>query len=190
MTEKTTTTPARRARRTAKPLVATPTSVTAERLAAKSGLNDSMPDTTPVNADTHVAKKPARKAPVKKATTTRQPIEKKGPKAPIDFDARDWTYIAEKDPSDLHVTLAKLIGQRADIEITAKQVQAVLSMHPHFQRSKHNKTRAGYVPLADEIVHQRSVHMVAAHKDAREEMDAKVSTPAKKTAAKRTAKRS
>lgn len=121
------------------------------------------------------------------AKTAKKTSEKR---EPLTFDSKDWTYLAEKDPSSLHVTLAKLIEQRADVEITPKQVQAVLAMHPLFQRSDHNKARPDYVGLAPEIVEQRSVHMVQAHKDAAEIMAAKVATaPAKKAPAKRAAKK-
>jgi hypothetical protein len=120
-----------------------------------------------------------------KATSARPAAKKTAMnKDPMD---RDFTYLQDKDPSDLHVTLAKLIEQRADIEITPKQVQAVLSMHPHFQRSKLNKARPGYVGLDEEIVTQRSVHMVQAHKDAAANIAARAAQkPARKAAAKKT----
>jgi hypothetical protein len=100
---------------------------------------------------------------------------------------KDFTYLADKDPSDLHVTLAKVIEQRTDIDITAKQVQAVLSIHPYFQRSKLNKARPGYVGLDVEIVHQRSVHMVAAHEDAAAVIAARSAKATKKAPVRKTA---
>jgi hypothetical protein len=154
------------------------------------------------------AKRPARRTPAKKTTVPQHvkdqaaeveamvpaaPAKKTAKKAPaqdkkpVSFDDRDWTYINEKPTTSLHETLAKLIEQRADVEITPKQVQAVLAMHPHFQRSNHNKTRAGYVPLAGEIVEQRSIHMKLAHKDAAEAIAAKA--PAKPVTKKVAAKK-
>lgn len=117
----------------------------------------------------------AKKATVttKKSTTKSDPMD------------RDFTYLQDKGPSDLHVTLAKVITQRTDIEITAQQVQAVLGIHPHFQRSKLNKARPTYVALDPAIVNQRSVHMVQAHVDAAVE----ISQRAKKTTRKRVAKK-
>lgn len=118
--------------------------------------------------------------------TTKKVAEPK-PTAPKDFDSIDWAgRLEDKDPSELHEVFAKLIGQRADVEITAKQVQAVLTMHPYFQKSKHNKARSSYRPLAEPIVEQRSVHMKQAHVDARLIMDGlQAEAAAKKTTAKR-----
>jgi hypothetical protein len=116
--------------------------------------------------------------PAKKAT-------KAEPKKPVDFESRDWTYLQDKDPSDLHVTFAKAISQRADVEISAQQVQAVLAMHASFQRSKLNKSRPTYVALDEVIVKQRSVHMTQAHLDAAAEMAARGPKPTKKATAKK-----
>lgn len=134
----------------------------------------------------------AKKAPAKKATA---PASDK-PKSEQTFEERDWTYLDEKEPSEQHVLFAKEINRRTnlldedgeDMEISPKQVQAVLAMFPHFQRSDTNKKRSGYRPLAEEIVHQRSVHMTLAHEEARKIMDGLAAT-AKKTTAKAPAKK-
>ena len=137
----------------------------------------------PAHVTKQAAEVKAMKPAAKKATATKKttvaPAGSK--KDPMD---KDWTYLQEKEVSELHELLAKTITQRSDIEITAKQVQAVLAFHPHFQRSKINKSRSGYVGLNEVIVDQRSKHMVQAHKDARELMAQKVA-PVKKVAAKK-----
>jgi hypothetical protein len=139
------------------------------------------------------AKTTAKKAPAKKATDAPDK-----PKSEQTFEERDWSYLDEKDPSEQHVLFAKEINSRTeDIDISAKQVQAVLAMFPHFQRSATNKNRSQYRPLAEEIVHQRSVHMTLAHEEARRVLDGlaqeaakkaakKVAAPVKKAAAKKT----
>lgn len=142
---------------------------------------------------------PAKKATTKKAA----PAATDKPKSEQTFEERDWTYLDDKPPSEQHELFAKEINRRVnlvdgdgeDMPIDAKQVQAVLAMFPHFQRSATNKNRSQYRPLAEEIVHQRSIHMTQAHADAREIMDglaqaankatkkAPAKAPAKKVAA-------
>jgi len=144
---------------------------------------------------------PVKKAPAKKAApahvqkqakevASMVPAGPDKPKSEQTFEERDWTYLDEKDPSEQHVLLAKEINRRTEeIGINAKQVQAVLAMFPHFQRSATNKNRSQYRPLAAEIVEKRSEHMTLAHKEAREILDGLQSEVAKKTApaAKKTA---
>jgi hypothetical protein len=141
----------------------------------------------------------AKKTTAKKATAKKAPATPDKPKKEQTFEERDWTYLDDKDPSEQHVILAREINRRTNLldedgeemEISPKQVQAVLAMFPHFQRSETNKKRSGYKPLAEEIIHQRSVHMTLAHKEAREIMDGLAATanakPAKKTATKKVA---
>lgn len=144
---------------------------------------------------------PVKKAPAKKVAAA--PVDK--PKKEQTFEERDWTYLDDKPPSEQHELLAREINRRTNLEepILPEQVQAVLAMFPHFQRSATNKNRSQYRPLAGEIVHQRSVHMTLAHKEAREIMDGlaqeanakatkktvakKATTPAKKTTASKPA---
>lgn len=141
-------------------------------------------------APAHVVKQAAEVKAMKPAAKKATPAPKE--KAPKNFDDIDWVgRLEDKDPSDLHVTFAKLIQQRGDVEITAKQVQAVLTMHPYFQKSQHNKSRPTYHGLDEVIVDQRSKHMVQAHKDAAQILDdlaAKANGAAvKKVAAKKAA---
>lgn len=135
-----------------------------------------------------VAKK-AVPAHVRKQAAEMEALEASGkPKKDQTFEERDWTYLDDKDPSEQHVLFTKEINRRVNLEepITPEQVQAVLAMFPHFQRSATNKARSGYRPLNGEIVHQRSVHMTLAHKEARENMDRLAAEanakPVKKTA--------
>lgn len=144
----------------------------------------------------------AKKAPAKK--TAAAPATDK-PKKEQTFEERDWTYLDDKPPSEQHEILAKEINRRTnlmdddgeDMPISPKQVQAVLAMFPHFQRSATNKARSGYHALAPEIVEKRSEHMTLAHQEAREILDglqleaaAKLTkkTPAKAPAKKAAAK--
>ena len=151
---------------------------------------------------------PAKKATTKKsAPVARKSTAKKAaapapdkPKSEQTFEERDWTYLDEKEPSEQHVLFAKEINKRTNlevecdsceeaVEISPKQVQAVLAMFPHFQKSDTNKKRSGYRPLAEEIVHQRSIHMTQAHKDAREILDGLAQKATKKAPAKAPAKK-
>lgn len=171
---------AARAAGTRKPRTATPAKDPVQRAAAKKAV------------PAHVIKQAADVKKMVPAKKVAKPAKAETKQAP-EFEARDWTFLQEKDPSDLHVTFAQQITMRSDVEITAKQVQAVMAMHPSFQRSRTNKARPTYAALDPEIVEQRSVHMVLAHKDARDKIAARGDQPkkaaAKKTVAKRVAKK-
>jgi hypothetical protein len=98
---------------------------------------------------------------------------------------RDWTYLVEKEPSDLHEDLADFICDLTGFEpenkeefVKAVQMTAVLRMV--YQRSDRNKKRSTYRGLPQEIVEQRSVHMVAAHQDARPLIEARKAKEAPK----------
>lgn len=111
-------------------------------------------------------------------------------KADIPEDQRDWTYLAEKDPTALHQDFAVWLEQEIGVEMDLKTVQAVCVLRMVFQRSAANKSRADYRPLAGEVVEQRSIHMVQAHQDARkirEEQASKADAKKKAAAAKRAA---
>lgn len=113
-------------------------------------------------------------------------------KADIPEDQRDWTYLAEKDPTALHQDFAVWLQQEVGIEVDLKTVQAVCVLRMVFQRSEANKSRSDYRGLDETVVEQRSVHMVQAHQDARrirEEQAAKAEASKKAAAAKRAAKR-
>jgi hypothetical protein len=139
------------------------------------------------------AKKTTKKAPAKKAVPAHvkkqaaemEALEASGkPKKDQTFEERDWTYLDDKDPSEQHVLFTKEINRRVNLEepITPDQVQAVLAMFPHFQRSATNKNRSGYKPLNEAIVEKRSEHMKLAHQEARQIMDGLAATATKKTA--------
>ena len=59
------------------------------------------------------------------------------------FD-KDWTYLAAKDPSDVHRLHAELVSELSGVEVSPKQVQAILAMHGTIQRSEKNQERADY----------------------------------------------
>ncbi|QOC56179.1 hypothetical protein SEA_MADI_34 [Gordonia phage Madi] len=62
--------------------------------------------------------------------------------APKGFKAdKDWSYIADKDPLETHHLFAQIIRREAGIEISAKQVQALLLMHRWMQASDLNRER-------------------------------------------------
>ena len=111
---------------------------------------------------------------------------------PVEVPAKDWTYLLDKDPSNLHETFASWISAELGVEFDSKHVQIVLAMHPTFQKGERNKSREDYRPLDGAIVHQRSVHMVQAHADAkreREEREAAEQAKKEAAAAKRAATR-
>lgn len=103
-------------------------------------------------------------------------------------EAKDWSYLLEKAPSELHETFATWIAAELGIEMDAKAVQVVLAMHPTFQRSERNKSRSTYKPLGSDIVQARSVHMTAAHEEVRKARKAQEDAAAKR-AEERKAKR-
>lgn len=106
---------------------------------------------------------------------------------------KDWTYLLEKDPSELHETFAQWISAELGVEFDAKNVQVVLAMHHTFQKGERNKSRETYRPLDGAIVEQRSVHMVQAHQDARkiraEREAAAEAAKAKRAAARKNGKK-
>lgn len=59
-------------------------------------------------------------------------------------EIQKFHYLAEKPVSDLHETLSTYIQEVSGIELSPKQVQAVLSIHGTYQKSEANKNRAGY----------------------------------------------
>ncbi|AWY06139.1 hypothetical protein PBI_SUZY_34 [Gordonia phage Suzy] len=54
---------------------------------------------------------------------------------------KDWSYIADKEPLETHELFAQIIRRKAGIEISAKQVQALLLMHRWMQASDLNRER-------------------------------------------------
>jgi hypothetical protein len=121
----------------------------------------------------------------RKATSKRS--TKKAAATPA-VQSKDWTYLSDKAPSELHETFAEWISAELGTQFDPKAVQIVLAMHPSFQRGERNKARSEYRPLDGSIVHQRSVHMTQAHVDAKAEREA-AEAAAKAKAASRTSSR-
>ncbi len=117
-------------------------------------------------------------------TTTRRAAKKAAPKveAPkvkksdLPEDQRDWTYLADKEPTDLHEDMADWIAEVTGLEVEdreafIKAVQLTAVLRHVYQRSDRNKARGAYKPLAEEVVAQRSSHMIQAHQDAKKEIE-------------------
>lgn len=98
----------------------------------------------------------------------------------VEDEVKDWTYLQEKEPSDLHEGLAEFILREAGIEIDSKQVQAVLSMHGTWQRSDENKARPGY--RARTVA---SIHKTGATTAERFPAEEPKRTPARRTTAQK-----
>lgn len=56
----------------------------------------------------------------------------------------DYSYLASKEVSSLHLALAAFIEDHGGPEIDPKAIQAVLSAHGTFQKSDYNKNREDY----------------------------------------------
>lgn len=82
----------------------------------------------------------------------------------------DFTYLQGKAPSDLHELHAALISELSGVEISAKQVQAVLAMHGKIQASEANRKRAGYKGRTAESIRKGGQTTV-------EHMDQRLNTP-------------
>lgn len=57
---------------------------------------------------------------------------------------KDWTYILDKPVAENHVLEALLISNLSGVQISPKQVQALLAMHRDIQLSEANRQRAGF----------------------------------------------
>lgn len=113
----------------------------------------------------------------------------KAAKAPTKTDEqdKDWTYLAEKDPTALHTDMAAWIEEVTGVEVDEKTVQLVSVLRGVYQRSDRNKKRADYRPLPAEIVAKRSEHMQAAHAEASALVQARKAAEAAKKPAKKAA---
>lgn len=86
-----------------------------------------------------------------KTTRTRRTVAKP---APVEVDTDITTaadtapkgYLQTKAPSELHVDLAAYIEEQTGLVVSPKAVQAVLGLHPEYQRSDRNKARQAYRP--------------------------------------------
>lgn len=112
-------------------------------------------------------KRAAAKAPAKKAAPAQQVK-----KASLPESERDWTYLAEKDPTDLHVDMAAWLEEVAGIKADLKTVQAVCVLRMVYQRSDRNKARGSYRALPAEVIKARSVHMGQAAAEAKAQIEA------------------
>lgn len=59
-------------------------------------------------------------------------------------DAKDWTYLADKEPQSNHYLQAKMITELSGVEISPKQCMALLAMHRWIQKSEANQQREGF----------------------------------------------
>lgn len=57
---------------------------------------------------------------------------------------KDWTYLVDKDPNETNVLYAKMVTELSGVEISPKQVQALLSMHRWMQASDLNRARENF----------------------------------------------
>ena len=64
----------------------------------------------------------------------------------IAAEAAPKGYLQSKAPSELHVDLAAYIEEQTGLVVSPKAVQAVLGLHPEYQRSDRNKARQAYRP--------------------------------------------
>lgn len=59
----------------------------------------------------------------------------------LDPSGKDWTYLQTKAPSSVHELHAATITRLSGVEVSAKQVQAMLAMHRYIQKSEANRKR-------------------------------------------------
>lgn len=57
---------------------------------------------------------------------------------------KDWSYLADKDPSEVNTLMAKMATRLSGVEISPKQVQVLLAMHRWMQASDLNREREGF----------------------------------------------
>lgn len=75
----------------------------------------------------------------------------KTPKAP------NFAYLAEKDPSSLHIALKAFIEDHDGPEVDLKTIQAVLAAHGKFQASDYNKNREEYKARTAQSIYKGGV---------------------------------
>lgn len=113
-------------------------------------------------------RKAAPKAAPAKAKATPKASAPKVKKSDLNPWDRDWSYLAEKDPTDLHADMAKFLTELTGVEMDLKTVQIVSVMRHVYQASPANKQRAEYRGLDETTVSKRSEHMIQAHLEAKE----------------------
>lgn len=97
-------------------------------------------------------------------------------KDPLDGD---FTWLQAKAPSELHELHAALVSELTGIEVSPKQVQAMLHMHGKIQASEANRKRAGYKPRTAQSI-RKGGETTVVHMDERLAATAKPATPARK----------
>jgi len=104
-------------------------------------------------------------------------------------EAPKWAFLA-KDPSELHEALAEYIVEETEgeVEITPRQVQALLAMHGKWQKSDKNRSRSNYRPRTVESIAKGGQTIVTKYGPEGEVIEQKVEEP--KAAAKAPAKKS
>lgn len=123
---------------------------------------------------TRTTRSTSKSTPAKATATAKKAQPKAEPKvkkSDLPEDQRDWTYLAEKDPTDLHEDMAAWIEEITGIEADLKTVQAVCVLRMVYQRSDRNKNRSTYRALDEATVAKRSEHMIQAAKEAKEIRD-------------------
>ena len=87
--------------------------------------------------------------------TTRKPSKPAEPEVQEQeaAEAPKWAFLS-KEPSDLHAALAEFIVEETEgeVEITPRQVQALLAMHGKWQKSEKNRSRPTYRPRTVESI--------------------------------------
>lgn len=73
------------------------------------------------------------------------------PKAP------NFAYLAEKEPSSLHLRLKEFIEDHGGPEVDLKTIQAVLAAHGKFQKSDYNKSRDEYKARTAQSIYKGGV---------------------------------
>lgn len=62
----------------------------------------------------------------------------------LDPSEKDWTFLQTKAPSSVHELHAKAVTELSGVEISPKQVQALLAMHRWIQKSEANRNRPDF----------------------------------------------
>lgn len=98
------------------------------------------PKVTPTTSAKPAAKrvrKPAAAKPIRKVVPEQPELLKsKAAEKPL---KEDYTYLADKEPTDLHKQMAEWMSEVTGVEVTAKQAQIVSVLRHEHQRSDANQ---------------------------------------------------
>lgn len=84
-----------------------------------------------------VEEKQGPKATTKPVEAAPEPQPEPEPETAPEEDAEpDYTYLADKDPSELHKRMAAWLTERTGVEISPKHAQVVMSMRQAFRTSE------------------------------------------------------